>query len=50
MTTSIQLTIAGWLTLLADLIYGLPTEFGAIAIHWFIGAMILVEIERRTKV
>tara|TARA_Y200000002_G_scaffold382857_1_gene401700 strand:+ start:3702 stop:3854 length:153 start_codon:yes stop_codon:yes gene_type:complete len=47
---SIQLTIAGWLTLLADLIYGLPPEFGAIGIHCFIGAMILADIERRTKV
>ena len=50
MKISIQLTIAGWLTLLVDLIYGLPPEFGAIGIHCFIGAMILAEIERRTKV
>ena len=50
MTTSIILLIAGWLTLLADIIYGLPPEFCAISIHCFIGAMILAEIERRTKV
>tara|TARA_B100000700_G_scaffold164728_1_gene182198 strand:+ start:322 stop:483 length:162 start_codon:yes stop_codon:yes gene_type:complete len=47
---SIQLTIAGWLTLLADIIYGLPPEFGAIAIHCFIGAMILAEIGKQREV
>ena len=50
MTTSIILLIAGWLTLLADLIYGLPPEFGAIGIHCFIGAIILAEIEKQREV